>query len=286
MFYDRLKNACEMRGIAISAAVKSVATSSGMVDGWKKGSWPRGDMVLKLAKELRVSTDYLLGRVDSPFVAQGDVGLDERERRLIDGIRSADTKTRNIVFNISMAALSGDGSGGNSASIAPSFSSANERISAHDDRATRPYSKQLQAASKRTGERVWKGVAGKTAAGPPITTVPADDQRVMVPVKYTGEQYFLVQVEGDSMLGIVNDGDFCVLDKRGHFDDGRVVFVQVDGPTDQPEATLKRIYRRPVGKVELRSENRNYPPMIYPADDVQIMGELVAVLRPDCPPMP
>jgi hypothetical protein len=25
-------------------------------------------------------------------------------------------------------------------------------------------------------------------AGPPITTVPADDQRVMVPVKFTGEQ--------------------------------------------------------------------------------------------------
>ncbi len=37
------------------------------------------------------------------------------------------------------------------------------------------------------------------------------------------------------MTGVVSDGDFCVLDKRGHYDDGHIVLVQVDGPTDQPD---------------------------------------------------
>ena len=120
---------------------------------------------------------------------------------------------------------------------------------------------------------------GKVAAGPPITTVPADDQHVMVPIKYTGEQYFIVQAEGDSMLGIVNDGDFCVINKNGRCDDGCIVLVQVDGPTDQPDATLKRIFRRADNRVELRSENRKYHPMIYPAEEVLVMGELVEVLR-------
>lgn len=281
MFYDRLKIACEMRNISITAAVKSACSSSGMVDNWKKGGWPRGDMVLKLAKELRVSTDYLLGKVDSPFVAQGNMILDARELRLIEGIRSADDQTKNIVFNISMAALDGATS-----SPALDFLSGNGLVPAHARGGARPYPKQLQTVGKRSSGMAWKDVEGKVAAGPPIATVHADDLHIMVPIKYTGEQYFLVQAEGDSMLGIVNDGDFCVIDKRGHYDDGNIVLVQVDGPTDQPDATLKRIYRRPDNRVELRSENRKYQPMIYPMDEILVMGELVAVLRPDaldCP---
>ncbi len=80
------------------------------------------------------------------------------------------------------------------------------------------------------------------------------------------------------MTGMVNDGDYCVFNKRGVYDNGRVVLVQVDGPTDQPDATIKRIHRRPGGRVELRSENPKYPPMLYPAAEVLVMGELVAVL--------
>jgi len=166
------------------------------------------------------------------------------------------------------------------------FSSPNEQEFAHSERAIRPYPKQRQAAGKRPAAVAWKGVEGKVAAGPPITTVHADDQRIMVPVKYTGEQYFIVQVEGDSMLGVVNDGDYFVLNKRGLYDDGHIVLVQVDSRTGEPDATLKRVHRRPGNKVELRSENPKYLPMIYPADEVLIMGELVAVLPPESCELP
>jgi SOS-response transcriptional repressor LexA len=121
-------------------------------------------------------------------------------------------------------------------------------------------------------------VEGRAAAGPPITTVPEDERRILVPVKFTGEQYFIVQAEGDSMLGVVGDGDYCVFNKHGVYDNGHIVLVQVDGPTDQPDATIKYVYRRPGNKVELRSANPKYLPMLYPAEEVVLMGELVAVL--------
>jgi SOS-response transcriptional repressor LexA len=254
-----------------------------MVDNWKKGGWPRGDLLLKLSEELRVSADYLLGRVDFPDMHSRESRvLDDRERDLIDSLRMAQEPTRNLVFKISKTALSSDTLVDSTASMPAAFLHPNGQVLAHSSRATRPYPKQVQAASKRTGARVWNGVEGKTAAGPPITTGAADDQRGMVPVKYTGAQYFIVQGEGDSMAGLVEDGAFVVLDRLGHFDDGRIVLVQADGPTDQPEATLKRIFRRPGDRVELRSENPKYPPMFYPAEEVLVMGELVTVLRPDC----
>ncbi len=44
------------------------------------------------------------------------------------------------------------------------------------------------------------------------------------------------------MRGIVEDGDYCVFNKYGSFDNGRIALVQVDSPTDQPDATIKRVY--------------------------------------------
>lgn len=285
MFFQRLEECCKRRGIKPSALAEEFHTTRSVISGWKRGASPNSEFVSLAAKYFSVSADYLLGLSDSPYPASERIDFHSIDPALAAGLLASPELVRSTVLRIASAALKELSPFSDAIQGQPSFfPSHRERLPDHVERAIRPYPKQLQAASKRTGDRVWKGVEGKTAAGPPITTVPADDQRVMVPVKYTGEQYFLVQVEGDSMLGIVNDGDFCVLDKRGRFDDGRVVFVQADGPTDQPEATLKRIYRRAGGKVELRSENRKYPPLIYPAEEVQVMGELVAVLRPDCPP--
>jgi len=284
LFYDRLNDLCSRAGTTITAfAADYLHVSNATPTSWKKGSSPKLSMVAVAAKYFNVSADYLLGITDDPrpISAVTKCTMSEQDTRLFQALQAAPEATRNLVYKMAFSALSMGECGPQ-----PAFISSLGQVLAHSSPATRPYPKQVQAASKRTGARVWKGVEGKTAAGPPITTVPADDQRVMVPVKYTGEQYFLVQAEGDSMLGIVNDGDFCVINKRGHYDDGRIVLVQVDGPTDQPDTTLKRIYRRPGDRVELRSENRKYPPMFFPAKEVLVMGELVAVLRPDCQHVP
>lgn len=279
--YERLSEVCKQNGTTITAFMRSIGKGSSGGTNLKSVKKPDPLIIREATERFNVSAAWLLGTSEE----NDAYNLNARERNLIDALRSNSETVRETVFKMAEAAL-GITYTLNSTEMARVFLSQDGQVLAQSSHATRPYPKQVQAASKRTGARVWKGVEGKTAAGPPITTVPADDQRVMVPVKYTGEQYFLVQAEGDSMLGIVNDGDFCVINKRGHYDDGRIVLVQVDGPTDQPDATLKRIYRRPGDRVELRSENRKYPPMFFPAEEVLVMGELVAVLRPDCQHMP
>ncbi|MGN1005180.1 MAG: LexA family protein, partial [Aristaeellaceae bacterium] len=59
------------------------------------------------------------------------------------------------------------------------------------------------------------------------------------------------------------------------------ILVQIDGATDQPDDTIKRVYRKG-HQVELRSDNPEFDPMIYPADDVQVAGVLIDVLPYGC----
>ena len=45
------------------------------------------------------------------------------------------------------------------------------------------------------------------------------------------------------------------------------------------EATLKRFYREPGGKVRLQPANSEMKPIIVPASEVKIQGRVVGVLR-------
>jgi SOS-response transcriptional repressor LexA/transcriptional regulator with XRE-family HTH domain len=288
MFYDRLQAACEMRNKALTTVVRKVASSSGMIAGWKAGGFPRADVVVKLADELSVSTDYLLERVDFPdMYSINSRVLDDQERDLIDSLRSAQEPTRDLVYKISKAALSSGDTDEESTTATVDYFSPNggkiARKTGFDSvLAANP---KLRQMGVRKGSLAFRGVEGKAAAGPPRTAVRDEGVHILVPVKYTGEQYFIVQAEGDSMTGVVNDGDYCVFNKRGHFDDGRICLVQADGATDEPDAMIKRVYRRG-DRVELRSENRKYPPRFYPVEEVVLMGELVAVLSPDSCQLP
>ncbi|HEV2298587.1 MAG TPA: S24 family peptidase, partial [Candidatus Acidoferrales bacterium] len=45
------------------------------------------------------------------------------------------------------------------------------------------------------------------------------------------------------------------------------------------EATLKRFYREPAGKIRLQPANSQMAPIILPAADVKIQGRVIGVLR-------
>ena len=60
MFYDNLKEACEIKGKKITPTVIECGGKAGSIAGWKKGAFPNSEIVMKLAKKLNVSTDYLL----------------------------------------------------------------------------------------------------------------------------------------------------------------------------------------------------------------------------------
>ena len=82
-----------------------------------------------------------------------------------------------------------------------------------------------------------------------------------------GEEYFYLQIKGDSMINAsIKDGSRVLIKKQNFIEnDGDIMAVRVKGD----EGTLKRVYRQQNGLV-LQSENPKYAPMFYPASDVEV----------------
>ena len=66
MFYEQVKQLCDIRGDKITTVTVSLGFSKGSLSQWKKGSSPTAEVVKKFADYLDVSADYLLGRTANP----------------------------------------------------------------------------------------------------------------------------------------------------------------------------------------------------------------------------
>lgn len=116
---------------------------------------------------------------------------------------------------------------------------------------------------------------GVVAAGSPIESL-ADDERVSVPADFlrSGDHYVLV-VRGESMIEDgVHDGDLVVVQRTRTAADGEMVVALVSG-----EVTLKRIFRDNPSTVRLQPANPAVPVILVPADEVEIQGSVVGLLR-------
>lgn len=60
MFYDNLNKICRDKGTTPTTVLKELGYSSGNVTQWKKGSAPKVDVALAIARHLGVSLDYLV----------------------------------------------------------------------------------------------------------------------------------------------------------------------------------------------------------------------------------
>lgn len=94
-----------------------------------------------------------------------------------------------------------------------------------------------------------------------------------------GEEYFYLQVRGDSMINAgIPDGSRVLIKSQSFIEnDGDIMAIRVNSD----EATLKRVYKQEAGLL-LQSENSCYPPMFYPATDVSsgfvgIIGKAIKV---------
>lgn len=275
-FYNRLNELCSKNGTTITAFLVSAGKSQSAGTYMKKKSAPDSKLVALASERFGVSTEWLLGLTDNPVVAQNGSGyvLDKREAKLIEGLRAADEPTRNIVYSVAQAALA---SSADNVTMAPApvFLPPKGGISRQGKRRFTPH----------TG---LKRIDGNAAAGPPITAAPETDRAARVPDKYLSPRYFLVRARGDSMVGAnIDDGDLCVFDRDAYRDEGAIMLVQVDGLTDQPDVTIKRVFFHPGtdpdgedAEIELRSANPAYRPMFYPAHEASISGVLVDILTP------
>ncbi len=119
-------------------------------------------------------------------------------------------------------------------------------------------------------------LVGRVAAGAPILAEENIEDQVDVPgFLRRDDGDFVLRVRGDSMIDAgIFDADLIVVHPQVQTADGEIVVVRVG----EDEATTKRIYRDGAS-VRLESENDNYAPIIVHADDVQLVGRVVGVLR-------
>lgn len=93
------------------------------------------------------------------------------------------------------------------------------------------------------------------------------------------DDLFALKVEGNSMIdALVNDGDLILLRPQETVNNGEMAAVWID--SNGGEATLKKVYRDEGSpNVRLTPANPTMKPIHVPADDVQIKGKVVMVIR-------
>ncbi len=118
-------------------------------------------------------------------------------------------------------------------------------------------------------------LAGRIAAGRPLEAV-EEKETLSLGDFARGGNSFVLQVKGDSMVeDHILDGDFIVVEQTQVANPGEIVVALIGGE----EATLKRFYREPGGKVRLQPANAQMHPMVVAANDVRIQGRVIGVLR-------
>lgn len=121
---------------------------------------------------------------------------------------------------------------------------------------------------------------GRVAAGAPIEALD-HDEFIDVPASLVrhADRTYALRVQGQSMIedGIL-DGDVILVQKQSTASNGEIVVATVGD-----EATVKRFYLHRSDKrdkpIELRPANSSMSSMWYSADEVQIRGVVVGLIR-------
>ncbi|MDD5190137.1 MAG: transcriptional repressor LexA [Dehalococcoidales bacterium] len=124
---------------------------------------------------------------------------------------------------------------------------------------------------------------GMIAAGEPIPVAWADAwqkhelDNIELPREITGNrQVFALKVKGQSMIdALIDDGDVVLMEPTHTAAPGEMVAVWIK---DRREVTLKRLYFER-DMVRLQPANQSMKPILQPADNVEIQGRVVGVIR-------
>jgi repressor LexA len=116
---------------------------------------------------------------------------------------------------------------------------------------------------------------GTIAAGQPVE---AYEERTTVSfADFVGQKdTYALRVRGNSMVeDHICEGDMILVEKTDHVREGDIVVALIGGM----ETTLKRYYYEPGNMIRLQPANSAMSPIRVHAQDVQIQGRLLAVLR-------
>lgn len=118
-------------------------------------------------------------------------------------------------------------------------------------------------------------LAGRIAAGRPLEAI-EEKETISLGDFARAQGVYVLQVKGNSMQDDhILDGDYVVVEQTQVANNGEIVVALVGGE----EATLKRFYREAPGKIRLQPANSEMNPITLPANDVQVQGKVIGVLR-------
>jgi repressor LexA len=117
---------------------------------------------------------------------------------------------------------------------------------------------------------------GRIAAGQPVEAIPHPETFSLGDFTGGKSNIYVLRVKGESMVDDhICNGDYILVEGTDTAENGEIV-VALTGGTD---ATLKRLFREPNGRVRLQPANAQMDPIILPAREVKIQGRVIGVLR-------
>lgn len=137
-------------------------------------------------------------------------------------------------------------------------------------------SRSVELVPSRVGGRALElPLLGFVAAGSPIEAI-ASNEAIAVPEDLVGKRdTYVLKVRGDSMIDEqIRDGDFVIVEDRKTAENGEMVIALLEGS----DVTLKKFFRDD-GRVRLQPANPAMQPLLVAADQVQIQGVVVGVMR-------
>ncbi len=129
--------------------------------------------------------------------------------------------------------------------------------------------------SRLLGRTVELPLLGYVAAGAPIEAI-VGNETIDVPETLAGNRdTYVLRVKGDSMIDEqIRDGDYVIVEDRKTAENGETVVALLLGS----DVTLKKFYREN-GKIRLQPANVTIDPIIVPAEQVQVQGVVIGVMR-------
>jgi repressor LexA len=124
-------------------------------------------------------------------------------------------------------------------------------------------------------------VWGRIVAGEPLPVPDNDsfpDETVDIAVGMLGDtkDVYALEVDGDSMIdALINSGDVVLMKHQNYARNGDMVAALLRG---EKETTLKRFYLEG-NRVRLQPANPTMEPIYAPAQDVEIQGKVIMVIR-------
>ncbi len=113
------------------------------------------------------------------------------------------------------------------------------------------------------------------AAGAPIDAIEGNDT-ISVPQEFVRrDNTFCLRVKGESMVDEgIRDGDYIIVEGREVANPGETVVALIGD-----EATVKKYYREPDGRIRLQPANPSMEPIYVPEDNLRIRGVVVGLMR-------